>query len=77
MFYGHNWEQYSIEAFIREIDSYMRWYCKDRIKSTLRMLSPLDYRRNEYRHNSLKMSACLFKVLNLHNKFGVLFLQGK
>ena len=23
MFYGRNWDQYSIEAFIQEIDSYM------------------------------------------------------
>lgn len=46
MFYGHNWVQYSIEAYIQEIDSYMCWYCKDRIKSTLEGLSPLDYRRS-------------------------------
>ena len=46
MFYGRNWDQYSIEAFIQEIDSYMHWYCKDRIKSTLGGLSPLDYRRS-------------------------------
>ncbi|MDO4327618.1 MAG: IS3 family transposase [bacterium] len=46
MFYGHNWDQYSIEEFIHEIDDYMHWYCKDRIKSTLGGLSPLDYRRS-------------------------------
>lgn len=46
MFYGHNWDKYSIEEFIQEINGYMRWYCKDRIKSTLGGLSPLDYRRS-------------------------------
>ena len=46
MFYGHNWDGFSIEEFMQEVDSYMRWYCKDRIKSTLGGLSPLDYRRS-------------------------------
>lgn len=46
MFYGRNWDQYSIDEFIHEVDSYMHWYCKDRIKSTLGGLSPLDYRRS-------------------------------
>lgn len=46
MFYGRNWDQYSIEEFIQEVDEYMHWYCKDRIKSTLGGLSPLDYRRS-------------------------------
>ena len=46
MFYGHGWDEYSIEEFIQEINGYMGWYCKDRIKSTLGGLSPLDYRRS-------------------------------
>ena len=46
MFYGRNWDLYSIEEFIQEVDEYMHWYCKDRIKSTLGGLSPLDYRRS-------------------------------
>lgn len=46
MFYGYNWDDYSIEDFIKEIDDYMNWYCTDRIKSTLGGLSPLDYRRS-------------------------------
>ena len=46
MFYGHNWDEYSIEEFIQEINGYIRWYCKDRIKSILGGLSPLDYRRS-------------------------------
>ncbi|MCR5694578.1 MAG: IS3 family transposase [Clostridia bacterium] len=45
MFYGRNWDQYTIEEFIQEIDDYMHWYCERRIKSTLGGLSPLDYRR--------------------------------
>jgi transposase InsO family protein len=46
MFYGHNWDKFSVEEFIQELDSYMHWYCKERIKSTLGGLSPLDYRRS-------------------------------
>lgn len=46
MFYGRNWDHYSIEEFIQEIEDYMHWYCKYRIKSTLGGLSPLDYRRS-------------------------------
>ena len=46
MFYGYNWDDYSIEDFIQEVDDYMNWYCTDRIKSTLGGLSPLDYRRS-------------------------------
>lgn len=46
MFYGHNWDDYSIDEFIQEVDAYIHWYCSDRIKSTLGGLSPLDYRRS-------------------------------
>jgi transposase InsO family protein/transposase-like protein len=46
MFYGRNWDRYSLDEFIQEVDDYMHWYCKDRIKSTLGGLSPLDYRRS-------------------------------
>jgi len=46
MFYGHNWDDYSIDEFIQEVDDYIHWYCSDRIKSTLGGLSPLDYRRS-------------------------------
>ena len=46
MFYNHDWNKNSIEELINEIDSYMHWYCRKRIKSTLGGLSPLDYRRS-------------------------------
>ena len=46
MFYGHSWDDYTIEEFIQEVNDYINWYCKDRIKSTLGGLSPLDYRRS-------------------------------
>lgn len=46
LFYGHNWDDYSIDDFIQEVENYMHWYCSDRIKSTLGGLSPLDYRRS-------------------------------
>ena len=46
MFYGRNWDEYSIDDFIQEVDAYIHWYRSDRIKSTLGGLSPLDYRRS-------------------------------
>lgn len=46
MFYGRNWDDYSIDDFIQEIDTYIHWYCSDRIKSILGGLSPLDHRRS-------------------------------
>ena len=46
MFYGYNWDECSIDEFIQQLDDYLHWYCKDRIKSTLGGLSPLDYRRS-------------------------------
>ena len=45
MFYNRNWDDCTIPEFIQEIDSYIRWYCTDRIKSTLGGLSPLQYRK--------------------------------
>lgn len=46
MFYGHNWDHCNIDDFVNEVDDYMHWYCKHRIKTTLGGLSPLDYRRS-------------------------------
>lgn len=45
MFYGRNWDDYSIDQFIAELNDYLIWYCNDRIKSTLGGISPLKYRR--------------------------------
>ena len=45
LFYGHNWDNYSTTDFIRELNSYLVWYCNDRIKTTLGGISPLEYRR--------------------------------
>ena len=45
MFYGRNWDEYTLTEFIKEVDAYMHWYCKDRIKTTLGGISPLEYRR--------------------------------
>lgn len=45
MFYGRNWDEYSLPEFIKEVNDYMCWYCADRIKSTLGGLSPLEFRR--------------------------------
>ena len=45
MFYGRNWDEYTLTEFIKEVDAYMHCYCKDRIKTTLEGICPLEYRR--------------------------------
>ena len=45
MFYNRNWDEISIEDFIKEVEQYMNWYSTDRIKISLGGLSPLNYRR--------------------------------
>ena len=45
MFYNRSWEGCSIAELKYEIDSYIRWYCTDRIKLTLGGLSPFQYRK--------------------------------
>ena len=46
MFYGRSWMGISIDAFIVELDAYIRWCNEKRIKLSLGGLSPLEYRRN-------------------------------
>ena len=43
-FYGEDWSGWSIEAFMEEIDTYIRWYNERRIKLTLDGMSPVEYR---------------------------------
>lgn len=45
MFYGYNWDEYSLPEFMDAVNDYINWYRSKRIKSTLGGLSPLDYRR--------------------------------
>lgn len=46
MFYNRSWYRVSIDTFINEVDSYMRWYNEKRIKISLGGMSPLQYRRS-------------------------------
>jgi transposase InsO family protein len=46
MFYYCSWQDVSIEQFINELDSYLRWYNEKRIKMSLGAMSPVDYRRS-------------------------------
>ncbi len=55
-------DDYSIDGFIHEINEYMQWYCRDRIKTTLGGLSPLDYRRS--------IGVCLKKCPHLQGTEG-------
>ena len=45
LFYNRSWKDVSIDEFIAELDSYLRWYNEERIKLTLGSISPVAYRR--------------------------------
>ena len=46
MFYCRSWEGASIDQFIDELESYLRWYNENRIKISLGAMSPAAYRRS-------------------------------
>lgn len=46
MFYCRIWKDVTIDQFINELDSYLRWYNEKRIKISLGGMSPLTYRRS-------------------------------
>jgi putative transposase len=46
LFYPGDWKPITIEQFVREVDTYIRWYNEKRIKLSLGSLSPIKYRRN-------------------------------
>jgi transposase InsO family protein/transposase-like protein len=46
LFYPRSWQTTTIEHFIAEVDSYIRWYNQDRIKMSLGSRSPIEYRAN-------------------------------
>lgn len=41
-----NWSGWTIEDFMAEIDTYIRWYNERRIKLTLGGMSPVEYRES-------------------------------
>ena len=46
MFYGRSWMGVTLEAFMSEFDTYVRWYNETRIKLSLGGMSPMEYRRS-------------------------------
>ena len=46
LFYPQKWQAFTIEKFIHELDSYIRWYNEKRIKVSLGSLSPFEYRES-------------------------------
>lgn len=46
MFYCRSWQGVSVDKFINELDSYIRWYNEKRIKMSLGAMSPVAYRRS-------------------------------
>jgi len=45
MFYGRQWENVSLEEFIKRVNKYIIWYREKRIKEPLGYMSPIEYRR--------------------------------
>jgi len=43
-FYNRDWRSVSIAEFISQLNAYLHWYCKHRIKMSLGGMSPLQYR---------------------------------
>ncbi len=46
LFYPRDWLSTSIEEFIAAVDAYIRWYNESRIKASLGLRSPIQYRKN-------------------------------
>ncbi|SOZ39285.1 Integrase core domain-containing protein (plasmid) [Cupriavidus neocaledonicus] len=46
IYYGRNWGGTTVEGFMHELNSYIRWYNERRIKLSLRAMSPVEYRRH-------------------------------
>ncbi len=46
MYYCRNWATATVESFMQELDSYIRWYNEYRIKLSLGALSPVEYRQH-------------------------------
>jgi transposase InsO family protein len=46
MFYTRSWDRVSVEEFISELDSYIRWSNEERIKLSLGGKSPMAYRQS-------------------------------
>lgn len=42
LFYPRDWKAATVEQFIREVDSYIRWYNERQIKISLGFLSPIE-----------------------------------
>ncbi len=46
LFYPRDWKSTTVEQFIKEVNSYIRWYDEKRIKISLGCLSPNEYRES-------------------------------
>src|SRR5665648_240017 len=46
MFYGYSWTGVTIDQFIEQLDTYIRWYGEKRNKLSLGGMSPLNYRKS-------------------------------
>ncbi|MBP2160443.1 MULTISPECIES: IS3 family transposase [Asticcacaulis] len=44
--YPRDWSAFTVEQFVKEVDTYIRWYNEKRIKISLGALSPIEYRKS-------------------------------
>ena len=45
MYYGRDWSDITLEGFMQNVDTYIRWYNEHRIKMSLEGMSPVKYRQ--------------------------------
>jgi transposase InsO family protein len=46
LFYSRSWKDVSLDEFIGELDTYLRWCNEERIKVSLGSMSPAAYRNS-------------------------------
>lgn len=45
-FYRRDWSHVTLEQFMEMLNSYLMWYCDERLKSDLGYMSPRKYRKS-------------------------------
>jgi putative transposase len=71
LFYPRRWQTTTIEHFIAEVDSYIRWYNQDRIKISLGSRSPMEYRANLGYATQISPRFCPHPLKVGHDSVGV------
>ena len=67
MFYGHDWDEYSIEEFIQEINRYMGWYCKAKHETGIYYSAEITcegsiWKKDDTKCENLRCKAVSYKI---------------